>query len=185
MANNERISRLIDGDLPLDAKSDYQTTEQQALWGRYHLIGDALRHEVPPVVSLDLASCVSAALAQEPAILAPRISLLHRLRPGVVHALRSGGQLAIAASVAAVTILGVRYHQMGQDETVMPSPVLNTVPVGGVAAPVSINYQPIAQSVHTPQPAAYNDEQRMKERERINAFLRDHQLQQRLHVNQP
>ena len=185
MVNNERISRLLDGDVALDSKSDYQAAEQQALWGRYQLIGDALRNEMPPVISLDLAARVSAALADEPTVLAPRTSLLQRVRPTVVHLLRSGGQLAIAASVAAVTLLGVRYHQLGQDVTAQPSPVLNTVPVGGIATPVSINYQPVGQPTHTPQPSMLSDDARLAERERINAFLRDHQLQQRLHVAKP
>lgn len=189
MANNERISLLMDGQSEAGAwlTGAARERDEQETWSRYHLIGDALRDELPPVCAFDLADRVSAALADEPTILAPRASRWQtQIRPMLGNLLRQGGQFAIAASVAAVTILGVRHYQLGEQALArQPAPVLNTIPVGGIAAPVSINYQPTALPEHMQQPGGQvmlaDDQARLVERERINAFLRDHQLQQRLH----
>ncbi|MNT66045.1 Anti-sigma-E factor RseA [compost metagenome] len=87
------------------------------------------------------------------------------------------GQYAIAASVAAAVIFGVQQYQ-GQDG--MPAnPVLNTIPVGGSATPVSVHYPQDGNRATTRQ-QGLNEQQMQEQRERINAFLRDHQLQQRL-----
>ena len=74
MANNERISVLMDGESSEASwlKSVMQDPQQQETWGRYHLIGDALREELPADLTLDLAERVALALADEPTVLAPR-----------------------------------------------------------------------------------------------------------------
>ena len=85
--------------------------------------------------------------------------------------------IAAAASVAAAVIFGVQQYQ-GSDG--MPAnPVLNTIPVGGSATPVSVHY-PQEGNRATPRQQGLNEQQMQEQRERINAFLRDHQLQQRL-----
>lgn len=183
MANNERISVLMDGELAEASwlRSAIQDAEQQETWSRYHLIGDVLRNELPDTLNWDLADKIAMRLEEEPTILAPRPSLWReRVRPAAANLLRHGGQFAIAASVAAMSIIGVRYYQHNQLMSNSPSPVLNTVPIGGVAAPVSVNYQARQPLMHAPQPVQ-NDAQNQAQQERISAFLRDHQLQQRLH----
>ena len=185
MANNERISALMDSEADEASwlQAAVRESEGQATWSRYHLMGDALRNELPAQLDLDLTARIAQALQDEPTVLAPKPSRFSRIggKPAVVHLLRSGGQFAIAASVAAVTILGVQHYQGGKNPALAPNPVLNTVPFGGVAAPVSINYQANRQSLtHAPQPAM-SEAQLQAERERLAAFLRDHQLQQRLH----
>ena len=79
-------------------------------------------------------------------------------------------------------ILGVQ-HYRADDGSIGPASVLNTVPVGGMAAPVSVNYAPegAPSLLRQGQQRPLTDEQLQQERQRINAFLRDHQLQQRLH----
>ncbi|MBU3694643.1 MAG: anti-sigma 24 factor [Rhodocyclaceae bacterium] len=93
----ERISELMDGeldavqaDLLLRRLGD---AEAQATWSTYHLIGDALRGDK----ACDVAARVTARLAQEPTVLAPR--------PISSVAARGLG-MSIAASVAAVTVVG-------------------------------------------------------------------------------
>ena len=73
MANNERISALVDGDAEAAnwLKAVVQDGEQQQVWSRYHLIGDAMRNELPKQLDTDLASRIAAALADEPTVLAP------------------------------------------------------------------------------------------------------------------
>lgn len=127
-----------------------------------------------------------AALEDEPTILAPKPveSKPAAPQPGtakVVPFLRrvgqQVGQYTIAASVAAAVIFGVQQYQ-GQDG-VPANPVLNTIPVGGSASPVSVHY-PQDGNRATQRQQGLSEQQMQEQRERINAFLRDHQLQQRL-----
>ncbi|MGY3917110.1 RseA family anti-sigma factor [Aeromonas australiensis] len=192
MANKEQISALMDGDLSdaellneLGQDSDLQDT-----WGRYHLIGDAMRGDLPVNLQLDLSDSIMAALEDEPTILAPKpVETAPVLQPAaapvktdsnVVPLFRRVGQqlgqYAIAASVAAAVIFGVQQYQ-GQDG-VPANPVLNTIPIGGSAAPVSVHYP--QQDGTRARQQGLTEQQMQEQRERINAFLRDHQLQQRL-----
>ncbi|MFQ2045990.1 sigma-E factor negative regulatory protein [Aeromonas veronii] len=192
MANKEQISALMDGDLSdaevlneLGMDSDLQDT-----WGRYHLIGDAMRGDLPVNLQLDLSDSIMAALEDEPTILAPKpVEVLPVLQPVVAPVKTDSnvvplfrrvgqqlGQYAIAASVAAAVIFGVQQYQ-GQDG-VPANPVLNTIPIGGSAAPVSVHYP--QQDGARARQQGLTEQQMQEQRERINAFLRDHQLQQRL-----
>ncbi|MFQ2049003.1 RseA family anti-sigma factor [Aeromonas veronii] len=192
MANKEQISALMDGDLSdaevlneLEMDSDLQDT-----WGRYHLIGDAMRGDLPVNLQLDLSDSIMAALEDEPTILAPKpVEAASVLQPAVAPVKTDAnvvplfrrvgqqlGQYAIAASVAAAVIFGVQQYQ-GQDG-VPANPVLNTIPIGGSAAPVSVHY-PQQDGARVRQ-QGLTEQQMQEQRERINAFLRDHQLQQRL-----
>lgn len=196
MANKELLSALMDGALDSQENEallhELETdAELQSTWSRYHLIGDAMRGEVPAALEFDLCDKIAMALEDEPTVLAPipvpaqqageqSDRRGHNVVPFVGRALRQVGQYAIAASVAAAAIFGVQHYQ-GQEETAPFNPVLNTIPVGGNAAPVSIHY-PKDDSRARQQ--ALTEQQMSEQRERINAFLRDHQLQQRLHQAQ-
>ncbi|XEI32197.1 RseA family anti-sigma factor [Aeromonas veronii] len=192
MANKEQISALMDGDLcdaevlnELVMDSDLQDT-----WGRYHLIGDAMRGDLSVKLQLDLCDSIMAALEDEPTILAPKpVETAPVLQPVVAPVKTDSnviplfrrvgqqlGQYAIAASVAAAVIFGVQQYQ-GQGG-VPANPVLNTIPVGGSAAPVSVHYP--QQDGARARQQGLTEQQMQEQRERINAFLRDHQLQQRL-----
>ena len=192
MANKEQISALMDGDLSdaevlneLEMDSDLQDT-----WGRYHLIGDAMRGDLPVNLQLDLSDSIMAALEDEPTILAPKPVETAPVLQTVVAPVKTDsnvvplfrrvgqqlGQYAIAASVAAAVIFGVQQYQ-GQDG-VPANPVLNTIPIGGSAAPVSVHYP--QQDGARARQQGLTEQQMQEQRERINAFLRDHQLQQRL-----
>ncbi|MFQ1999662.1 RseA family anti-sigma factor [Aeromonas veronii] len=192
MANKEQISALMDGDLSdaevlneLEMDSGLQDT-----WGRYHLIGDAMRGDLPVNLQLDLSDSIMAALEDEPTILAPKpVETAPVLQPVVASVKTDSnvvplfrrvgqqlGQYAIAASVAAAVIFGVQHYQ-GQDG-VPANPVLNTIPIGGSAAPVSVHYP--QQDGARARQQGLTEQQMQEQRERINAFLRDHQLQQRL-----
>jgi len=106
---DEQISALVDDELDAaeaqqGVSSLLQDTELLDRWGHYHLISDAIRNNLPARVDDQFASRVMAAIDQEPTVLAP---------PRKPAARSSGlGQkvagLAIAASVAAVAVLGVQ-----------------------------------------------------------------------------
>lgn len=105
MAMNEKLSALMDGEL-----TEFETrrlmeeinrdSTLRATWERYQLTRTALRNELvgPPEVSL--AGRVANRLATEPDSV---------IRHGKV--IRYAGSLAIAASVAAVSILAVQWLQ--------------------------------------------------------------------------
>ncbi|HDX8435225.1 TPA: transcriptional regulator [Aeromonas dhakensis] len=191
MANKEQLSALMDGDLSdVEVLNELGTDPAlQETWSRYHLIGDAMRGDLPVNLQLDLSDSIMAALEDEPTILAPKPveSKPAAPQPGsaktvtIVPFLRRAGQqvgqYAIAASVAAAVIFGVQQYQ-GQDG-VPTNPVLNTIPVGGSASPVSVHY-PQDGNRATQRQQGLSEQQMQEQRERINAFLRDHQLQQRL-----
>lgn len=192
MANKEQISALMDGDL-----SDAEVLNElgmdsglQATWARYHLIGDAMRGDLPVNLQLDLSDSIMAALEDEPTILAPKpVETAPVLQPAVAPVKTDSnvvplfrrvgqqlGQYAIAASVAAAVIFGVQQYQSQDGAPV--NPVLNTIPIGGSAAPVSVHYP--QQDGARARQQGLTEQQMQEQRERINAFLRDHQLQQRL-----
>ena len=187
MANKEQLSALMDGDLSeIEVLNELGTDPAlQDTWSRYHLIGDAMRGDLPVNLQLDLSDSIMLALEDEPVILAPKPAqpAAPQVQPAgkVIHFVRrfgqQVGQYAIAASVAAAVIFGVQQYQ-GKDG-VPTSPVLNTIPVGGSAAPVSVHYPQDGSRTGVRQ-QGLSEQQMQEQRERINAFLRDHQLQQRL-----
>ncbi|ATP89545.1 transcriptional regulator [Aeromonas caviae] len=187
MANKEQLSALMDGDLSeIEVLNELGTDPAlQDTWSRYHLIGDAMRGDLPVNLQLDLGDSIMLALEDEPAILAPKpaqpaapqVQPAGKVIPFVRRFGQQVGQYAIAASVAAAVIFGVQQYQ-GKDG-VPTSPVLNTIPVGGSAAPVSVHYPQDGSRTGVRQ-QGLSEQQMQEQRERINAFLRDHQLQQRL-----
>lgn len=187
MANKEQISALMDGDLSeIKVLNELGTDpSMQDTWSRYHLIGDAMRGDLPVNLQLDLSDSIMLALEDEPTILAPvpvpstvtEVKTGAKVIPLIRRFGQQVGQYAIAASVAAAVIFGVQQYQ-GQDG-VPSNPVLNTIPVGGSAAPVSVHY-PQEGNRATARQQGLNEQQMQEQRERVNAFLRDHQLQQRL-----
>ena len=187
MANKEQPSALMDGDLSeIEVLNELGTDPTlQDTWSRYHLIGDAMRGDLPVNLQLDLSDSIMLALEDEPAILAPKpaqpaapqVQPAGKVIPFVRRFGQQVGQYAIAASVAAAVIFGVQQYQ-GKDG-VPTSPVLNTIPVGGSAAPVSVHYPQDGSRTGVRQ-QGLSEQQMQEQRERINAFLRDHQLQQRL-----
>ncbi|RCU51854.1 MULTISPECIES: sigma-E factor negative regulatory protein [Corallincola] len=179
----QRLSSWIDNQVD-DAISDdmidalLEDQELQDTYSRYQLIGDAIRGEMPPAIDIDLTSRVAAALEDEPTILAPKSEPSAAVQPGkVVPLFKQLGQYAIAATVAAVAVLGVQqYNQPGNSE--IPTPVLNTTPLTGLAAPVSLSAAPVEAE---PSDEAKAQQMRIiEQRRRINAYLQDHEQQRRL-----
>ena len=113
----EQISALVDNELEHGSRFVLQTlTTDEAYkgaWGRYHLIGECLRGHLPAFVDLQLAGKISKTLNDEPVIQG-----LHRYP----RLLKPIAGLAIAATVAAVAILGVR--QIGSGPQTMATPTI-------------------------------------------------------------
>lgn len=172
----ETVSTLIDNEALSDTElaEIIDDAELSDTWSRYHLIGDVMRNDAPAHIQLDLSANIAQAIAEEPTILAPKAApnksagILTSVKSSVVKFIKPVGQLAIAASAAGLMIIGVQQNVATNDIT-QPNQVLQTVPFGGVADPVSFNYQ---TNDHKSQKQAYLEQQR-----RFQALLTDHQQQ--------
>ena len=183
-------------------------------WQNYHLIGDVLRDEVPQSLQLDLSETISAAIAQEATILSPNLSsqnpvqnientyaegkessqktnvvvdATNRFKAKVAHFVKPMGQVAIAASAAALMIVGVQNNVVDNSSPVTPSQVVQTMPLTGYANPVSFNVQ--SKQASTSQQSKQQTQQAMNEQmaadrvaqqRRLQALLKDHHQQVQL-----
>jgi len=96
---SDRLSAFMDGESPeFEARSAMagllSGEEDRVRWASYHVIRDVLRDEA---LSIDVSTRVSAALAQEPSILAPRPAAAFRAKRFA---------MSMAASVSAVAVVG-------------------------------------------------------------------------------
>ena len=106
----ERLSALMDNALSgyendIDRLRESDSLKQR--WMRYHLIRDTLSGHLPETPDFDLAARVSAALENEPVILAPR-----RFRPKQL--MKQAAGLAIAAPVSAIAIISIQNPEPGR-----------------------------------------------------------------------
>jgi sigma-E factor negative regulatory protein RseA len=119
----EQLSAMIDGQLTerdsrLLMDGTREDPELKAAWLRYHIIGDALRENLPRHICPDFATRISRALENEPVILVPKRRPVH-------HWFKPAFGLAMAASVVAAIGLGV--FKSGTD--IPPVPPQKQVPV--------------------------------------------------------
>ncbi len=103
----QRLSALCDGELEarerLDAIDELgREGELRETFGRYQLISDVLRNNYRQAEDQQLAARVRAALADEPTVLSPRRA------PSAPRWRQLGAGLAVAASVAAVAVVGIQ-----------------------------------------------------------------------------
>ncbi len=99
---NEKLSALMDNELDeLETRrllaSLGENVSARAVWGRYHAIRAVLRREALPATGRDIARRVRERLTEEPGP-----------GRGWLPLTRLAGQLALAASVAGIAILGAR-----------------------------------------------------------------------------
>ncbi len=176
----ETVSSCVDNYLPQDSSFDdvIEDREMSDTWGRYQLMGDIMRNEVPQNIDLDLSAKISAAIDAEPTVLAPKPSNKpqNTMKARIVKFVKPFGQVAIAASAAGLMVLGVQHNNMVQTDDVVPVPSIQTNPLIGVAEPVSFNYK---QPNQVSQKQAYMEQQR-----RLQALLADHQQQIKLTATQ-
>lgn len=175
----ETVSALMDNDQQNIEELDRVSEDEQLAqrWENYHLIGDILRDDVPDTIVPDLSAQIAQAIAEEPTVLAPKKSKSRELftaaKAKVVQLGKPFGQVAIAASAAGLMIFGVQQTNVAENDTVAPIPqVIKTMPFGGVADPVSLNYQTPDREA---QKQAYIQQQR-----RFQALLADHNQQIKL-----
>lgn len=205
---NDELSALMDGEATeLEMHRVLRTIEddpeQAAKWQRYHLVSAVLKKEVRPgsaqtFAKLDLASRVSAALAEEPVLHKPQ---QNATAPVTQSWWRPLANVAIAASVATVVVIGWQQSQVSttqaapavahavqqgvQHSISQPAAVAGAIPV--VAGAVSMPYgsqttaygtqsasQPYAVMPRSvPVPVEYVRTQKLDE-QRFNRYLISH-----------
>jgi len=113
----QKLSSLMDGETDNHAEhtiSELITSESlRKTWRRYHLISDALNGNLPALLDRDLAGTIASEIAKEPIPIAGYRVVTRRF-------LRPAAGLAIAASVAAIAILGI---QQNSDRTQERTPI--------------------------------------------------------------
>ena len=132
----EQLSALMDDDMGGLQKDQVgqmlKDPELLDTWSRYHLVSDGLKGNLPGYLDRELAGKVSKSIEQEPAIVAPG-----RLSRSLA---KPAAGFAIAASVAALAILGIQQQQPGGPHEIPQGTLLQSTPgVGGggsVSAPV-------------------------------------------------
>ena len=171
----DKVSASVDGYELSDEELNELASDSDLseTWERYHLIGNVMRDEVLDTLHMDISANVAAEIALEPTTLAPkpRKSMVAQLSAKVVQFSKPLGQMAIAASAAGLMIIGVQQSNM-VDNQIVPTQVIQTNPLGGIAEPVSLNYQ---SNNAMAQKQAYMEQQR-----RFQALLMDHQQQVKL-----
>ena len=127
---NEQLSALVDDELRRDEaafllKRLGHDPDAAGRFERYCLISDAMRRSLPPRIDFDLSTRISAALADEP-------PFESRARTPSRRLLRPAAGLAVAASVAALSVLLWPQPDLGAGT---PTPaVASAVPVGTAPA---------------------------------------------------
>lgn len=185
----EWVSAAVDGETDAQTMAELVAdTHSHNKWHNYHMIGDAMRGELPQTIVLDLSASIAAAIELEPAIVAPQVTASEVDSPvttqgavnvgnsRVVPLFKQFGQYAIAATVAMFAIVGVQNYNQTADDAASPSPVLITRPLVGSASPVSLQTGAVQQN------QGYTNEQMNEQRRRINTYIQDHMLQQRLNT---
>jgi len=166
---SQDLSSLMDNELNDKEVIDtvLEDVVLQKQFSRYQLIGDVLREESQGVdLRIDITDSVMAAIMNEQQDAKVDFSTTdEKPKNNVIPFMKRFGQYAIAASVAGVVVSSLMFSQTASEDPTV-APVLNTVPFGGAAAPVSLQ---------ATQAESEND---IKERnERLEALLKDHQLQ--------
>ncbi len=175
----ETMSALMDGEL--DEREMRQAVarfqgDQDALqrWQNYHLIGDALRKNIPAEVDTQLLSRINQAIASEaplPSNVTEIATHNAEVKKPVDHkAFRPMAGFALAASVAAVAYVGV--GMMGVDEEMGGVPRLaatQTLTTPSIAPMV------VADRQYRAQPDARWDVAQPAVESRLDSYLYNHQ----------
>ncbi|MCL1123107.1 sigma-E factor negative regulatory protein [Shewanella surugensis] len=185
----EWVSAAVDGEVDNNTLAELANDiDSHEKWRDYQIIGDAMRNELPSVLNIDLSMSIAEAIAQEPCHhmadvkteqIDRNVSAANqssKQQSKVVPLFKQFGQYAIAASVALVVVVSVDNYNQSNTVDTSPLSVLNTRPLVGSVSPVSLQTGSMQQS----SASASKNDQVADQRLRINAYIQDHQLQQRL-----
>ena len=162
----EQISSFMDSELTDDfsVALDHlvRNENMRKTWSRYHLVSDILQQKLPIHFDNQLSSRISESIKKEPTILAPALNTVSTLLKPVLG-------ITIAASVAAIAILGIQQYRSSEISRA------NTTQVAGVQETVpsfrnSIPVQPIVVSKNPLKPTPIN----IQSNTQLNRYLMNH-----------
>jgi len=160
--SNEMLSAFIDEETVafesrLCVKELLSNDSHRSRWERYHIIRDVLHRNLPEVIGRDFSHAVMQQIQENEAPVPNRASSFNRYR-----FLKPLGGLAIAASVAALTILAVRPF-LSSDPAKTVLEVAKIEPNVKQETTVSSNNPPVKEWVSNPSTEA-----------RMNSYLVNH-----------
>lgn len=141
--NADKISLLVDGeldecDMPYVVRSIKNEETARARWANYHLIGDALRGNLPERIPVGLAECVARALEREPVFMNPQF---HSPAPATFRIQsRDKARLgfALAASLSAIAVFGVGMMEVNTTAMRPASQGLDVAAAQQATAPIPV-----------------------------------------------
>lgn len=191
----EWVSAAVDGEVDETTLADLaNNVDLHEQWRDYQIIGDAMRNELPTALNIDLSMNIAEAIEQEPChnvthvhsqqhestvsheSTMSEVALKQNKSSKIIPLFKQFGQYAIAASVALVVVVSVDNYNKDTSVDTSPLSVLNTRPLVGSVSPVSLQ----TGAVQSNSVSNAKSDQVAEQRLRINAYIQDHQLQQRL-----
>ena len=159
-----KISEWMDGELDGNATRQQverlkQDTELLQVWNTFHLIGDVMRGE--RALSPDFEHRLSARLAGEPTVLAPRAPAIRRFSTFALSAAASVSAVALVGWLAYVNNLIGPQTEVAQapdapkPAAIAPEPQLASVPSDGTMNEYLIAHQEFSPSTELQGLAPY------------------------------
>lgn len=128
-----QLSALIDGEFEIEDSEHIITAiksdgEIREAWKCYHLIGDTIRGDVD--MQYDFGAKVMQALEMEPTVLAVNQQTVGQGASTKQYKLKAPAFWSVAASVAAVMLVGMMVFelQLGDSEDMSPIEIAQSVP---------------------------------------------------------
>ncbi|MBQ4836130.1 sigma-E factor negative regulatory protein [Pseudoalteromonas luteoviolacea] len=174
--NNEQMtSEILDAERELNMRNQAQLDADK--FARYALIGDVMRQKEQSTPCIDITASVAAAIADEPVYNMTEEEHAQKQQSENSNVVQMSfwrrplSQVAIAASVALCTVIGVN-NFTPQNNIDAQAPMLQSMPLTGTVAPVSLSSEPAMQSAERGV--------RELQKQRIGALVLEHQRQSRM-----
>lgn len=177
MQHKELLSAYIDGE---EVNHEFTTElchnqDLQQSWHTLHLIRSVVRKESEVLLGDDFTAQMASLIEQEPNFLAeqPTTPVSVPVMTKVKRYFAPVLQLAVAASVCLVAIIGVQsLNQADRERNLADVPTLQTLPFTHSVEEVSYN----VADKNTP-----NREELEQQNRKINQMLQDYELQRRIY----
>ncbi|MBL1261197.1 MAG: sigma-E factor negative regulatory protein [Thiotrichaceae bacterium] len=158
----EKISSMVDGELSREEYvaviSEVSAGSGSVSWDQYHLIGEAMRHNLPDMLYPDLSTKISAAIASESAHQGGAATQATTDNPDITNVVAAVTQIkspvfgyAIAASISVIAMVGL--FQVNQEASLPPMMTPITVAHQPQMTPAPILDEISWRHQETPEPA--------------------------------
>lgn len=173
----ELLSAYIDGEHVSNEFTTKlcQNAELQASWHRYHAIRSVMREETSVFLGTDFTAKMEALIEAEPTMVsqptpeeAEQLPFVQKLKAMFAPLT----QIAVAAAVCLVAVLGVQTYNAYQADKAADLPVLQTTPILLQSAQQPVSYNAPMKDVTSPEKL----EQKNK---RMGAMLQHYEMQRK------